>query len=117
MQKEHYDFTDLLNFFTKIWSWVFLVFIGLVGKFGLYLQSGQKYNGWKLLGSTLIAAFVGYLASIYCIEHYPCDNGFNHQAAFIVPIATLMSDRLMLLIISVNWTNVIQLVIKKNKKE
>lgn len=109
---------DILNTLTKVWLWVAMVGIGIVGKFGIYLQSGQKHSTWKLIGSTMIAGFVGYLASIYCMTYYPShDGGLNKQGAIIVPIATLMSDRLMMVILSINWTSIIDAIVAKSIKD
>lgn len=116
------DTSSLVNeaiaFFTKTWAWFFYIAIGLIGKFGLMLQNKQKSNGWELLGTTLIAGFVGYLATIYCMVHYPPnDTGYSVQGAIIVPMATLLSDRVMSFLWNFNWTNILEMILgKKNNK-
>ncbi len=117
-KNSYYVWNEIANFITKVWVWACFVGIGIIGKFGLYFQSGQKYSFWKLMGSTLIAGFVGYLASVYCMAHYPIKDGsFSKEGAFIVPIATLMSDRLMMVLVSVNWGTVMEIFIDKRGKE
>ena len=108
---------NLLNLITKFWAWIFFVGIGVMGKFGLYFQSGQRQPFWKLIGSTLVAVFAGYIASAWCIEHYPIEGeGYSKQGAIIVPLVTLMSDKLMLILVNINWGTIWELIIEKSIK-
>lgn len=119
VEKPNYNIiNEIWELLTKTWIWLSLVGIGIVGKFGMYLQSGKNQSLWALVGSTLIAGFIGYLASIYCMIHYPCEVGkLNREAALIVPVATLMSDRLITIVSSLNWTTIIELLLQKSAKD
>ena len=103
-------FAQFLIWLTKWWAWAAWIAIGMVGKIGLSLYNGEKLSFWKFMGSTMVACFVGYVASILCMEHCPS------QGAFIVPIATLTSDRIVMMIMAFNWNPVAELLINRFKK-
>ena len=108
---------DMVQLITKFWAWIFFVSIGVMGKFGLYFQSGSKQPFWKLIGSTMVAVFAGYLASAWCIEHYPIQGeGYSKEGAIIVPLVTLMSDKLMLILVNINWGTIWELIVEKSIK-
>ncbi len=110
-------FSEAVAFFTKTWAWFFYVAIGLIGKVGLMLQKKKKSTGWELLGTTLIAGFVGYLATIYCMIHYPInETGYSVQGAIIVPMATLLSDRVMSFLWNFNWLPILESIIGRKFK-
>lgn len=113
MENKQDIINQVVEFIDKWWAWAAWVAIGIVGKMGIDLTRNHKMNFWQWLGSTMSACFIGYLACVFCQANYP------KQGALIVPIATLISDRIMMFLLSVNWTPIIEIVLQKkggNKK-
>lgn len=101
---------QIAEFLGKWWAWAAWVVMGLVGKMGIDLSKNRKMNFWQWVGSTMVGCFVGYLACVFCQANYP------KQGALIVPIATLISDRVMMFLLSMNWTPIIEIVLQKQIK-
>lgn len=80
--------TELVTLVTKWYLWASYILLGVLGKISYDLVRGRKISLIQSLGSTGISIFVGVLASMWCVKHSP-DNG-----AFIVPVATLLSDKI-----------------------
>lgn len=120
-EKDASLWAEILNFFTKSYTWILFIGVGMVGKFGMYFRSSKRDTGWQILGSTFIAGFVGYLASVWCMNNYPIsEGGYSRQGAFIVPMATLLSDRVIMFLMNINYTVILERVIEvtiKNKKK
>lgn len=97
MQKEDSLLNDIFEFLSKWWAWIFYVLIGMAGKFGLDMVRQRKMGIWQLMGSTCVSCFIGFLACSYCMVYSP------KLGPFIVPIATLLSDRLILMLMVLNY--------------
>lgn len=110
--------SQTVQFITKSWFWGLFIIIGLLGKFGLDLVQQRKKSFMQVLGQTLVAGFVGYLASIYCMQHYPPLPGSSYSptSAIIVPITTLISDRIALFLIGIDWHPVLTILTGKSSK-
>lgn len=86
MQQEK---TELIALITKWYLWACYILLGVLGKMSYDLVRGRKISLMQSLGTTGISIFVGVLASMWCMKHTP-DNG-----AFIVPVATLLADKIV----------------------
>jgi|SRR6185503_7840949 len=92
---------EIAVWFTKAWVWLLYIIVGLVGKFSYDLLTGRKITWWQALASTGIALFFGFLAVAYCMY-----KEYDKGGMFIVPIATLLSEKLMIAIFAINWKKV-----------
>lgn len=90
---------ESLQFLTKWWAYFAYIGIGLLGKFGLDIYNKKIMKFWYVISSAILACFVGYLTSIWCVAHK------NTNAAIIVPISTLFWDKVIsfLLIVIRKW--------------
>lgn len=105
-------------FFAKFWTWFFYIFMGLLGKIGLILRGEKKQTFIQDISSLMIAGFVGYLAAVWCMYKYPVPaGGYSIQGAIVVPMATLLSDRVISFILNVNWDPVLEFITKVFKKD
>lgn len=96
----------------KWWTWAAWILIGLGGKIGYNLYHGEKMSSWKFIGSTMVACFVGYIASVFCATYCP------EKASLIVPVSTLASDRIIMGIMAMNWWGkAIEFITNASKKE
>jgi len=111
-QKMHDIKEETLTFLTKWWSYIFYVMIGVMGKFSFDIVKRKKISIWYIIGATGVACFIGFLASMWCEYHY------KPYAPYIVPIATLCSDKILMYIATLNWKPVLDSiygVFTKNK--
>lgn len=98
---------ELLVFFSKVWALFFYVLIGIVAKFSLDLAQGKKISFLQAIGSVGISLFIGFLAAVWCTNNNPS------LAPYIVPIATLSADKIIMVIIGIDWKEFIGYFIKK----
>lgn len=109
-QEQHRLVPEIIAFFTKF-TWVLYIGVGLLGKIGLMMQGQKKQTLWQIIGNLIGAGFVGYLAAMWCMYKYPCtDKGCSIESAIIVPLATLLSDRVITLLMNINWKEVFQII-------
>lgn len=115
MHKWDYYLNETLDFFTKIWVWVVVIFMGLAGKFGLYMLGDKKLSFIQLCGSFLIAASVGITVAIICYLYYPAPpGGISIQGAVFIPISGILSDRIAMFVMAMNGDKAIKIM--SNKK-
>lgn len=81
---------EIYIFLAKIWMWVAFVFIGVVAKFSYDVSIKKKYTWVTFTAALGIALFVGYITSAWC--RY---KGWQEEGMFIVPLATLLSEKLV----------------------
>lgn len=80
---------EIIALITKWWVWLCYILLGIVAQFSYALIQKRKISIWQALGQAGISIFIGVLASLWCQKHSP-ENG-----ALIVPIATLLSDKII----------------------
>lgn len=95
---------DFCIFLSKWWLYVVYILIGLVGKMSYELVTGKKRSFWTAIGSVGIAAFTGYLSCIWCISNSP------EKAPYLVPMATLLSDKFFTWIFSMDWAAIFKII-------
>lgn len=119
MEKDHSSIiTDICAVIAKWWVWGFYIFIGLMGKIDMYLRGDRHENIWQQLGSVLLGFFGGFIAMFFCMQNYPAPaGGYSLQGAIIVPIATLLSDRLAVILWNVEWVRIIEIVTGKKMSD
>lgn len=93
---------EIIAFFTKWWVYVFYVLIGIVGKFSWDISRKKRITFLSAISTVGISGFIGYISSVYC-----SNNQLENKAAYIVPICTLLSDKIIsYLILRVKWKEI-----------
>lgn len=79
---------ELLLLWGKIWIWAALIFLGIIGKLSYDIKMKRKLSFLSIAASIGIGVFMGYLASAWCIY-----MGWQQQGMFLVPMATIASEK------------------------
>lgn len=95
-------FEEVVNFFSKWWVYLFYVLIGIVGKFSWDISRRKRITFLGAMSTVGISGFIGYISSVYCYN-----NGYTDKAAYIVPICTLLSDKILTYVVfRVKWKEI-----------
>lgn len=97
----------LLKLWGSISTWFLLIGLGLLGMIGHNLHTGKKMSFARYLGSIMVAIFVGILTSILCYV-----KQWDRLGTILVPVMTLVSEKVILAIYSFEWQNSIKEFIK-----
>lgn len=92
---------ELIAFFSKSWALFLYVIIGLIGKLSYDLLYGRKMTWWQVIASIGIALFTGFVAAAICTKY-----GWEDHAKFVVPIATLLSEKLIVAAFSLDYKGI-----------
>jgi membrane associated rhomboid family serine protease len=93
---------DIISYFSKWYVYLFYILIGIVGKFSWDISRRRKITFLSAISTVGISGFIGYISSVYC-----SNNAMENQAAYIVPICTLLSDKIIsYLIFRVKWKEI-----------
>lgn len=92
---------ETLTFLSKAWVWILYIVVGIIGKFSHDLIMGRKLTWLQVLSSIGIALFMGFLSSVICYTRYP------DYAAFIVPVSTLLSEKIIIAIFSIDFKKLV----------
>lgn len=86
----------------KWWVYLFYIAIGIIGKFSWDISRNKKITFLGALSTVGISGFIGYISSVYCRN-----NGLDEKAAYIVPICTLLSDKILTYVIArIKWKEI-----------
>ena len=91
MENAWNEFALLLGKFS---TYIFGITIGILGKlsYEIYMKRTMNFLQWTAVVG--MSVFTGYVTSVYCNA-----NGFETQAQFIVPLATLLGEKLFIYLI------------------
>lgn len=89
---------ELFALFGKLWTWVCLILLGMIGMFSHNLYTGKKMTFKQAMGSFGVSFFVGALTSLFCYF-----QEWEKAAVWLVPFATLLSDKIMLAVFAFDW--------------
>lgn len=95
-------FDEIASIFNSAWKLFCLIMLGLIGKFSIDVITGRRITLLQAFASAGIAVFVGVVANFMC-EY----NELQRQSNFIVPVATLMSDKLITAIMALNVKKIV----------
>ena len=98
---------EILTLLTKVWVWLLLVLLGLIGKISVDMLQGRKMTGRQILSSIGIGLFVGVVTAALCVY-----KGWTQAGIVIIPIATSMSEKIMLALFSIDYTELRQILIE-----
>lgn len=102
---------DLSSFLTKFTTAIIMVAVGVLGKISYELVMKRKLGVLQWIGIVGVSVFVGYLSYMWC-NH----SGFTNQLGVIVPIATLLGERILIYVTSNSqliFQKILSLFIKK----
>jgi hypothetical protein len=85
---------EIVLLFGKFSTYIFGITIGLLGKlsYEIYMKRTLNFIQWTAVVG--MSVFTGYVTSVYCNS-----QGFETQAQFIVPLATLMGEKFFIYLI------------------
>ena len=84
--------------------------IGIVGKFSYDLVTNKKISWISAIGSIGIAGVTGYFACLWCI------NNDISKAPYLVPMATLLSDKFFNWVFQLDWKGIFELITETKQK-
>lgn len=91
MDEKHYIINEFMAFLSKTWIWLVTIMGGIAAKISLDVLNGKKMSFMERLAVIGISFFGGYLAAVYCDS-----NGMQEQGKWIVPLATLFSETIIM---------------------
>lgn len=89
---------EFIQFVSKSWALFLYVIIGLIGKVSYDLLYGKKLTWIQVIGSVGLALFMGFLSAAICTR-----NGWEEHAKYVVPISTLLSEKIVVAIFSLDY--------------
>lgn len=92
---------EITAFISKIWVWFVYILVGLIGKFSYDIMLGKRLTWLQIFASIGIALFCGFIASVVCANNFP------EHAPYIVPISTLLSEKLVVALVAVDYKTII----------
>lgn len=82
---------ELIEFVTRAWAYIGSVMVGVIAKISTEVLMKRKLSFMQWLAIVGVSVFFGYLSAVWC------DNrGWEEQAKYIVPLATLMGEKIMI---------------------
>ena len=90
--------SELAALFSKIYVWLGLIFVGMIGVISNNLFTSRRLTIGQIIGSLGLAFFVGVLVSVVCSTYE-----WDRAGAILVPTATLLSEKIVNALMSVNW--------------
>jgi len=97
---------EITTFIAKWGYYILYIFIGIVGKFAYDIVQKKKMSFLQALGSVGVAGVTGYFACIWCMQNSP------EKAPYLVPLATLLSEKFFNWIFSLNWKTLFETFFK-----
>lgn len=118
MERPTHLITEILEGFSKIWMWVAVLMIGLIGKIGEMLQDGKKRTWLQILGNIMVTLTIGVLSIFFFAWRFPMPGGgINIQSAIGVVVTTMLSDKIALLLTNLNVGPLFEYFTNKDKDD
>ena len=104
-------FEEIISFFTKWCVYLFYILIGIVGIFSWDISRRKRISLLGAVSTVGLSGFIGYLSSVYCQN-----NHLEDKAAYIVPICTLLSDKIIsYLVLRIRWNEIRDAIFNPDK--
>lgn len=123
-------FEELWHTINRLGVIIFVIFMGVAGKVGLYLIGDKKLSGRQLFGSLLISFSIGCSSAIICKQIFPSPPGsISYNSVGIIVLSCIFSDRLLIFIMSADknklfevlatrdWKAIIKILTRKEKEK
>lgn len=92
---------EVLAFISKVWIWACYIFIGLIGRLSYNLIMGKRLSWLQIFASIGIALFCGFISSVVCANNFP------ERGAYVVPVATLLSEKIVVAFMAVDYKSLV----------
>lgn len=103
--------TEAIALLSKIWVWAALIFIGMIGMVSSNLFTSRKLTFWQVVGSLGLAFFVGVTVSMVCYFYE-----WERAGMVLVPMCTLLSEKIVVAVLAINWEKNIKETLKNKLK-
>ena len=108
MEVQH---NELQEFLARSWVWIVGIGAGVLAKISSEVLMKRKISLVQWLGIVGVSVFFGYMAAVYCDS-----NGYVSQGRFIVPLITLMGEKITIYI-STNYMRIGDAILSIFKKK
>jgi len=105
----HEAIEGFIVFFLKWWVVGSYIMMAIITKFSFDRSRGVRLSFWETLGGIGVAWCMGAWAAIIC-----ANREWNDQMYWVVPLATLLGDKIYLYIMS-NWKVILYSIVKAFK--
>ncbi len=95
-------YTDLWSIIVKNLGWIYLVTVGLIGKFSYDFLRNKKFTLGYIIANSGISIVGGWIGA-QLIDKYSPTN-----ANILVPIATMLSYNFVSALMSIDWKAFVQ---------
>ena len=102
---------EVIALFSKIWVWAALIFTGMIGMVSSNLFTSRKLTFWQIVGSLGLAFFIGVTVSIICYFYE-----WDKAGMVLVPMCTLLSEKIVVALLAINWEKNIKETVKNKLK-
>ena len=111
MHRIYHYLNEVIDLIIKMWIYVVMVGVSIVGQMGFYLVSGKKESIGQRIGRFFMSACVGSIVVIFCFFHWPPVNGnIPLSAIIVIPIGILMSDKIVKFFSTIGLKQLIQIL-------
>jgi hypothetical protein len=97
------DVKDQVAAFIRSWALLFYIILGFMGQLGWKIIQGKTPSIWQTIGYALIACFIGFVSYNFCPEE---------KRAWVVPIATLLSDKIIMILTNIKADDIKRFFLK-----
>lgn len=94
MEEKHYLLSEFMTLLSKTWIWIVTIMGGIVAKISLDVLNGKQMTFIERVATIGISFFGGYLTAVYCES-----NNMSDQGKWMVPLATLFSETIIMWIV------------------
>lgn len=91
MDEKHYLLNEFMTLLSKTWIWIVTIMGGIVAKISLDVLNGKQMTFIERVATIGISFFGGYLTAVYCES-----NNMSDQGKWMVPLATLFSETIIM---------------------
>lgn len=82
---------EIAEFFTRCAAWIASIVVGILAKVSTEILMKRRLTFIQWLAIVGVSVFFGYIAAVWCDS-----NGFVEQGKYIVPLITLMGEKIMI---------------------
>lgn len=107
MSDEKTLLNEMQMFISKAGASVAAIAIGVMAKISHDIMLKKKHSFLEWLAIVGVSVFGGYLMAQYCLTHK-----LEEQSKYLIPIATLFSEKLIMYITS-NWNKIMNVLLNR----
>jgi hypothetical protein len=112
MEEKHYILNEFMAFLSKSSVWIITILSGVIAKISFDVLGGRRLSFVQWCAVVGISVFGGYMMGTYCDS-----NGWEKQGRWMVPLATLFSEKIIMWCMN-NYDPILRYIfLKKKDKE